>query len=188
MRLFKRIRVYNRHNIVRMNLKFIRFGSIGNNIRFGGVSWFGHAENIYVDDNVFFGPDCYFDAMTEIHIAAGCMFGPRVFCVSGSHNYSSTDLGAVPYDDRIIDLPIVIERNVWIAGNVSIAPGTHIGEGSVVALGAVVAGWIPPYSVVIGNKAQPVKKRDVEQYRRLVEQGRIYNMTFAGKPFYVMSQ
>lgn len=183
MKFIKRIKVYNNSNRVRMNFKYMRFGSLGSNVRFGGISTLLGTENIYLDDDVFIGAECYLNAVSDIRIASGCMLGPRVFCVSGSHNYCSPDLRAVPYDERQIDLPVIVERNVWVAGNVSIAPGTHIGEGSVIAMGAVVAGEIPPHSVVVGQKARPIKKRDIEQYNALVEQGLIYNKIFAGKPF-----
>lgn len=169
-----------------MNFKVMRFGKIGNNVRFGGISTLLGTERIFLDDDVFIGAECYFQAMSEIRIASGCMLGPRVFCVAASHNYNSSDLKAVPYDDRQVDLPVIIERNVWVAGNVSIAPGTHIGEGSVIAMGATVAGEIPPYSVVMGYKALPVKTRDIQQYKALVRQGLIYNKVFAGKPFQMM--
>lgn len=186
MRFIKRIKVNSNRNTVRMDFRTMKFGSVGSNVRFGGVSTLHQTENIYLEDDIFIGSDCYFHAVSDIRISSGCMLGPRVFCISGSHNYNSPDLESVPYDDRQVDLPILIDRNVWIAGNVSIAPGTHIGEGTVVAMGALVAGEIPPYSVVMGCKAQSVKIRDIEQYERLVDQGRIYNKVFAGKPFKMM--
>ena len=186
MRLLKRIDVNSEKNIVRLGLRKIRFSYLGRNVRFGGVSVFNRAENMEIGDDVFFGSDCYFEAVSKIEVGTGCMFGPRVFCISGSHNYGSPDLKAVPYDDRQVDLPIVIERNVWVAGNVSIAPGTHIGEGSVIGMGAVVAGEIPPYSIVVGQKGRVIKTRDVEQYKELVAKEMIYNKVFAGKPFVMM--
>lgn len=186
MRLIKRIKVNSSRNTLRMNFKIMKFGSLGENVRFGGISTLLGTEHIYLADNVFIGPECYFHAISDIKISSGCMLGPRIFCISGSHNYNSPDLKAVPYDDRQVDLPVVIDCNVWVAGNVSIAPGTHIGEGSVVAMGATVAGEIPPYSVVVGNKARPVKNRNIERYKTLVEQELIYNKVFAGKPFQMM--
>lgn len=186
MRFIKRIKVNSNCNTVRMGIKIMKFGSVGKNVRFGGVSTLLGTERIFLDDNVFIGADCYLHAVSDIKISSGCMLGPRVFCVSASHNYDSLDLKAVPYDDRQIDLPVILERNVWVAGNVSIAPGAHIGEGSVIAMGATVAGEIPPFSVVIGQKARPIKTRDIERYKALVKQGLIYNKVFAGKPFQMM--
>lgn len=183
MGIINNIQVNNMAKLVRMKLKIMKFGSLGSNVRFGGVSSFYNTENIYISNDVFIGAECYFDAVSNIIISSGCMIGPRVFCVSGSHNYNSKDLKAVPFDNRQIDLPVIIDSNVWIAGNVSIAPGSHIGEGSVIAMGALVAGEIPPFSVVVGDKAQPKKTRDIEKYKSLVKQQLIYNNVFAGKGF-----
>lgn len=163
-----------------------RFRALGANIRMGRDVKLLQTENMEIGDNVFFGNECYFDAVSRISIGSGCMFGPRVFCIAGSHNYDSPDLKAVPYDNRQIDLPVVIGDNVWIGGNVSVAPGTRIGEGSVIALGAIVAGEIPPYSVVMSEKASVVKYRNKEMYTSLVAQGAIYNSVFAGKPFEIV--
>lgn len=169
---------------IRLGLKSFVLGSLGRNLRLGGRDIvFNNSKNIYIGDYVFIGSGCYFDAISRIAIGNGCMIGPRVFAVSGSHNYDSSDLMAVPYDRRQIDLPIVIEDNVWVAGNVSLAPGAHIGEGSIVGMGCTVAGYIPPHSVVLGKKAEVLKKRSSERYEKLVEEGMVYGKVFAGTGF-----
>ncbi len=183
MRLLKHIMRKKKSNIVRLKGKKISFGSLGDNVRFGGASVFNRAENIHVGNDVFFGAECYFEAVSTISIGSGCMFGPRVFCIAGSHNYDCSDLRAIPYDNRQVDQPIVIEDNVWVAGNVSIAPGAHIGEGVVVGMGAIVAGDVPPYSVVVGKKGTVVKERNVGRYEKLKQAEKIYSRLYAGKPF-----
>lgn len=183
MKFLESIAKIRSDNSVKLKGKRICFGSLGNNVRFGGASIFNRAENMFVGDNVFFGAECYFEAVSDIIIGSGCMFGPRVFCIAGTHNYDCNDLRAIPYDNRQIDQPIVIEDNVWIAGNVSIAPGAHIGEGAVIGMSAIVAGNIPPYSIVVNQKGVVIKKRNIERYEKLKQAGKIYNDIFAGKPF-----
>lgn len=173
----------HRNSVVRIGWKRVRFGELGDNVRFGGRSVFNRPENIHVGSDVFFGADCYFEAVSSIVIGSGCMFGPRVFCIAGSHNYESPDLRAIPYDNRQIDLPVRIEDNVWVGGNVSIAPGAHIGEGSIIGMGAIVAGKIPPLSIVMCEKGQVVRSRDEAQYSRLKQEGRLYSRLYAGQPF-----
>lgn len=47
---------------------------------------------------------------------------------------------------------IILEHNVFVGSHSVIKGGAHIGHHSVVAAGTVVdAGYIPPYSLVIGN-------------------------------------
>lgn len=187
-RLFRHAFVNERAKTVRFGLDKYIFAEMGHDVRFGGVSKFKRASNIHVGSNVFFGDDCYFEAVSRITIGSGCMFGPRVFCIAGSHNYDSADLRSVPYDNRQIDLPVTIEDNVWVAGNVSIAPGTRIGEGSVIGLGATIAGNIPAYSVVVGQKGMEIKQRNSSRYLELVAANSVYGSKFAGKGFEIISK
>lgn len=48
---------------------------------------------------------------------------------------------------------ITIGNNVWIGFNSIILKGVTIGEGSIIGCGTVVTQDIPPYSVVVGQKA-----------------------------------
>ncbi len=56
------------------------------------------------------------------------------------------------------DLP-KIEHDVWIGQQVILARGITIHTGAVVAAGSVVTKDVPPYTVVGGNPARPIKKR-----------------------------
>lgn len=60
---------------------------------------------------------------------------------------------------KIERAPITLEDNVFVGSHCFIGGGTHIGHHSVVGAGTIVlkAGYIPPYSLVIGNPAQ-IKK------------------------------
>lgn len=53
----------------------------------------------------------------------------------------------------------VIGHDVWIGQGARILPGARIGTGTIVGAGAVVGGTVPPYSVVAGNPARPVRRR-----------------------------
>lgn len=52
-----------------------------------------------------------------------------------------------------------IGNDVWIGSNVTILAGTSIGDGCIIGASAVVSGYIPPYSVVVGNPAKILKRR-----------------------------
>lgn len=53
----------------------------------------------------------------------------------------------------------VVGNDVWFGYNTLIMPGVRIGDGAVIATGAVVTTDVPPYTIVGGNPAQPVKQR-----------------------------
>lgn len=55
--------------------------------------------------------------------------------------------------------PPVIGNDVWIASHALILQGVSIGDGSIVAAGAVVAHDVPPYTIVAGVPAKPIRKR-----------------------------
>lgn len=185
-RIMHRVIINPKHNTISFlfGLKRQKFGRVGTNVRLSAQgSFFGHTENIFIDDDVFIGREAYLDAVSEIHIGSGTMIGPRCTFIGGTHNYNSLDLKALPYDNVIIDRKIIIEKNVWIAAGVMVCPGTHIGEGAVIGAGTCIYGEIPSFSVVVSNGYKILKERDREQYMDLADNGNIYNKLFAGKPF-----
>ncbi|MCW8329033.1 CatB-related O-acetyltransferase [Photobacterium sp. SDRW27] len=64
----------------------------------------------------------------------------------------------------------VIGNDVWIGTECVIMPGITIGDGAVIGARAVVTKNVAPYSVVVGNPGQAVKKRfSDEQINLLLE-------------------
>lgn len=55
--------------------------------------------------------------------------------------------------------PVNIGNDVWIGQNVIILPGVTIHDGAVCAAGAVVTHDVPPYTIVGGVPAKPIRKR-----------------------------
>jgi acetyltransferase-like isoleucine patch superfamily enzyme len=56
---------------------------------------------------------------------------------------------------------VIIQDDVWIAANAMILPGITIGRHAVVGAGAVVTRDVPPYTLVAGVPAKPVRKIEV---------------------------
>jgi carbonic anhydrase/acetyltransferase-like protein (isoleucine patch superfamily) len=54
--------------------------------------------------------------------------------------------------------PIRLKDNVWLGFDVCVLPGVTIGEGSVVGARSVVCNDVPPYAVVAGNPARPIRQ------------------------------
>jgi len=54
---------------------------------------------------------------------------------------------------------ITIGNDVWIGQDVKLMGGINIGDGAVIGAGSVVRRSVEPYSIVIGNPAEIVKKR-----------------------------
>ncbi|SFJ23576.1 virginiamycin A acetyltransferase [Albimonas pacifica] len=53
----------------------------------------------------------------------------------------------------------VVGPDAWLGHGALILPGARIGAGAIVAAGAVVAGEAPPYAILAGNPARPIRLR-----------------------------
>ena len=63
---------------------------------------------------------------------------------------------------------IVISNDVWIGYEAVIMAGVHIGNGAIIAARAVVTKDVPPYTIVGGVPARPIRKRfDEETIQKL---------------------
>lgn len=150
-----------------------RFGSVGVGFQYNG-GYFGCPENIYIGDYVYIGPNAYFAGRGGILIDDGTIFGPRVTIRTSNHRYDGAELRSLPFDDVAVLKSVKIGKNVWIGDLAVICPGVSIGEGVIVGIGAVVSKDVEPLSIVAGNPARVVKKRDPARYAELKKADKIY--------------
>lgn len=93
-----------------------------------------------------------------ITIGDRCRLGPYVMVVdSAFHELYDRDV-------RPASQPVVLEDDVWLGAKVSVMPGVRIGRASVVGAGSVVTKDVPPFTVVAGVPAVPIKKLDPEKF------------------------
>lgn len=109
-----------------------------------------------VGDYTFIGRGSEIEVSTAVTIGKYCLIAPGVFITD--HNHSSR-LGTPMFRQPCIPGPVVIEEDVWIGANCVICAGVRIGEGAVVGAGAVVTRDVPPYTVVGGVPARPLRTR-----------------------------
>lgn len=53
----------------------------------------------------------------------------------------------------------VVGNDVWLGYRSLVMPGVTIGDGAIIAAGSVVTADVPPYTVVGGNPAKPIRQR-----------------------------
>lgn len=94
--------------------------------------------------------------LDKVVIGKNCCIGEDVRLLTGSHDLVS------PHFD-LLTKPIIIMDNVWVATGAIILPGVKIGEGAVVAAGAVVTKDVEPWTVVGGNPAKFIKRREMKE-------------------------
>lgn len=107
--------------------------------------------------------------------------GARFLFTSGNHALKSLSTYTFPifFDEWGLDAKnirdawdnkgdTVIGNDVWIGYEAIIMSGVKIGDGAIVGTRAVVTGDVPPYTIVGGVPARPIRKRfDDETIRRL---------------------
>ncbi|MHB8174815.1 MAG: putative colanic acid biosynthesis acetyltransferase [Nitrospirota bacterium] len=99
--------------------------------------------------------DCYNAA--KIIIGAHATVSQYSYLCSASHDYERTDM-------PLITAPIVIGDGAWITADVFVAPGVTVGEGAVVGARSSVFKDVEPWTVVAGNPARFIKKREMKGY------------------------
>jgi virginiamycin A acetyltransferase len=71
---------------------------------------------------------------------------------------------------------VIIGDDVWVGYGVIVMHGVKIGEGSIVAAGSLVTEDVPPYTIVGGAPAKPLRMRfdvnDIERHRRMLTERR----------------
>ena len=92
----------------------------------------------------------------EITVEEYAFFGHSVSVLTGTHDITTFDRErqiAVPKTGR----DVIIGRGAWVSSNALVLGPCRIGEHAVVAAASVVTTDVPPYTVVAGIPAKPVK-------------------------------
>jgi maltose O-acetyltransferase len=98
-------------------------------------------------------------AMGRVYIGDRVRVGPYVLIMDTEFH------GAYDRDQMPAPKPIQIEADVWIGAKATILPGVTVGRGSIVGVSSVVSSDVPPFTVVMGIPARPVRKLDPAQFK-----------------------
>lgn len=148
----------------------ILIGPINNKLRILLLKCFGlkHTKDsgIYSTAKIFapwnleigrscIGPNTIIYNKDKIIIGNDCVISQGAHLCTGSHDISSPR-------HSLITAPIIIKDHAWIAADAFIGPGVTIGEGAVVGARAAVFKDVEPWTVVGGNPAKFIKKRELK--------------------------
>ncbi len=103
--------------------------------------------NVYCVDKVYIGPHATISQFTHLCTA--------------SHDIQCPHM-------RLITAPIRIEASAWVCADAFVGPGVSIGEGAVVAARAVAVKDVEPWTVVGGNPAKFIKRRELRNEQEAV--------------------
>lgn len=94
--------------------------------------------------------DCYNMAMVSLD--EGALVSQGAHLCTGNH-----DIDAASF--QLIAKPIHLGRRSWVAADAFVAPGVTLGEGAVLGARAAAFKDLQPWTLYIGNPAQPKRMR-----------------------------
>jgi putative colanic acid biosynthesis acetyltransferase WcaF len=110
--------------------------------------------NLYVGEYSTLGKnvDCYNQG--KITIGANTTISQKAYLCASSHDITDSK-------HSLILKPIIIEDQVWVAADAFIGPGVTIRQGAVVGARSAVFKDVEAWTVVGGNPAKYIKKREI---------------------------
>ena len=112
--------------------------------------------NLELGDYVAVGPRAEIYNVAKITMGSNITISQDSYLCTASHDISKLK-------KPLIFKPIVIGDSAWVAARAMVLPGVTIGEGTVVAAGAVVTKDVEDWTVVGGNPARFIKKRELKE-------------------------
>lgn len=132
----------------------------------GGFSCWRHCTiaacedgTVEIGDGVSLNANVYINACIGGRIVIGndVLIAPNVVLRSSDHATDDVDLPIKQQGH--VAREIIVEDDVWLGANVTVVGGVRIGRGAVVGAGAVVTRDVPPYMIVGGVPARPIRPR-----------------------------
>ena len=102
------------------------------------------------------GPDTIIYNVDVITIKDGATISQYAYLCTASHDISDPN-------HHLITAPITICENAWVAADAFIGMGVTVGKGTVVGARAAVFKDVEPWTVVGGNPAKVIKKREIKE-------------------------
>ncbi len=130
------------------------FGAkVGRNVNIANTAVVYFPWNLEVGNWTAIGEHAYIYNLGTIIIGEKATISQRVHLCAGSHDYKDTAM-------RLLTPPISIGSQVWICADAFVGPNVIVGEGAVVGACAVASKNVEPWTVVAGNPAKFIKKRE----------------------------
>ena len=112
--------------------------------------------NLEAGDESAIGEDALIYNLGRVTLGARVTISHRAHVCAGTHDYRQPDF-------PLLRPPIMIGSEAWICADAFVGPGVKIGEGAIVGARAVAVKDVRPWSIVIGNPAREIKRREITQ-------------------------
>ena len=110
--------------------------------------------NLQVGQRTAIGPEAICYNPGKIILGSKTCISQRAHLCTASHDYTKSN-------NPLITDSIIIKDYAWVATESFISMGITIGDGAVIGARAVVIKDVEPWTVVAGNPAKFIKKREI---------------------------
>jgi len=116
-----------------------------------------YPANLVMGEYSCLGPDvdCY--NVDKVILKNHVLVSQKAYLCTASHNYNDKGF-------PLITSPIMIENEAWVAADTFISMGVTVGEGAVVGARAAVYKDVDPWTIVGGNPAKIIGKREKNSF------------------------
>lgn len=111
--------------------------------------------NLEISSGSVIGPRVEIYNKAKVTIGTGVTISQDSYLCTASHDITSPI-------SALITKPITIEDNVWVASKAIVLPGVTLHTASVIGAGSVVTKDVDAWTVVGGNPAKFIKKRELK--------------------------
>lgn len=129
----------------------------------GKFAHFGN--NVYANFNLTMVDD------GEIFVGDNVMFGPNVTLCTGTHPVSPR----LRKTGAQCNKSVHIGNNVWLGASVTVLPGVTIGDNSIIGAGSVVTKDIPENVIAFGNPCK-VHRKNTENDEKIYDKNKLINL------------
>jgi lipopolysaccharide O-acetyltransferase len=177
---FLKRKLHVRHLSVgpRAHLRGLSYISLGENFFAGDGLWLeaitrygdeSFTPKIRIGQNVSISHWSHIACTHSVTIGDDVLIGSKVIITDHNHGSFTRNTASptLPPAQRPLerDRPVVIGSNVWLGDGAVVCPGVTIGEGSVAGANAVVTTDVPPFTLVAGVPARPIRRYDALEKR-----------------------
>jgi len=131
------------------------FGAkIGAHVNTYPSTWIYFPWNLSVGDWSAIGEHAFIYNLGPVSLGKRVTVSHRAQLCAGTHDYTKADL-------PLLRPAIVILDQVWVCADAFVGPGVTVAEGAIVGARAVVMKDVAPWTIVGGNPARVIKKREL---------------------------
>jgi acetyltransferase-like isoleucine patch superfamily enzyme len=117
--------------------------------------------SLSIGDGTFIGHWCVLSCMNSIRIGSEVTLGDNVYVADSSHGFENVH-------EHIMKQPLVkgsitIGDRAWLGKNAVVTHNLTIGENAIVGANSFVNRDVPPFTMVAGSPAVPIKRYDFDR-------------------------